>query len=76
MKLETLILSEVSQKGKDKCYMISHIWNLIYGTNVDNYRNETNSWTWRRDLWLPRGRRRGREYYGQGVGLIDANYYI
>ena len=32
MELGTLILSEVSQKEKDKCHMISHIWNLIYGT--------------------------------------------
>ena len=32
MELETLILSEVSQKEKDKHHMISHIWNLIYGT--------------------------------------------
>ena len=32
MKLETLILSEVSQKEKVKHYMI-YIWNLIYGTN-------------------------------------------
>jgi len=31
MEIETLILSEVSQKEKDKYYMISHIWNLIYG---------------------------------------------
>ena len=29
MELETLILSEVSQKEKDKYHMISHIWNLI-----------------------------------------------
>ena len=33
MQLEILILSEVSQKEKDKYRMISHIWNLIYGTN-------------------------------------------
>jgi len=32
MELETLVLSEVSQKEKDKYHMISHIWNLIYGT--------------------------------------------
>ena len=31
--LETLILSEVSQKEKDKYHMILHIWNLIHGTN-------------------------------------------
>ena len=28
MELETLILSEVSQKEKDKYHMILHIWNL------------------------------------------------
>ena len=33
MELETLILSEVSQKEKDKYHMTSHIWNLIQGTN-------------------------------------------
>ena len=32
MELETLILSEVNHKEKDKYHMISHIWNLIYGT--------------------------------------------
>ena len=30
VELETVILSEVSQKQKDKYYMISLIWNLIY----------------------------------------------
>ena len=33
MELETLILSEVSQKEKEKCHIISHIWNLIYDAN-------------------------------------------
>ena len=28
IELETLILSEISQKEKDKHRMISHIWNL------------------------------------------------
>ena len=32
MELETLILSEVSQKEKDK-YYIPLIWSLKYGTN-------------------------------------------
>ena len=40
MELETLILSEVSQKEKDKCHMISHISNLIYGTNETFHRKE------------------------------------
>ena len=29
MELQTLILSEVSQKEEDKYPVISHIWNLI-----------------------------------------------
>ena len=41
MELETLIVSEVSQKDKDKYHMISQIWNLIYGTNEPFPRKET-----------------------------------
>ena len=33
--------SEVSHKEKDKCNMISHIWNLTYCTNELFYRKET-----------------------------------
>ena len=40
MELETLILSEVSQKDKDK-YDITYIWNLIYSTNEPFRRKET-----------------------------------
>ena len=40
MQLETLILSEVSQKEKDKYHMISHIWNLIYSTNEPFHKKE------------------------------------
>ena len=40
MDVETLILSEVSQKEKDKYHMISHIWNLIYATNEHFHRKE------------------------------------
>ena len=40
IELETLILSEVHQKEKDKYHIISHIWNLIYGTNEPFHRNE------------------------------------
>ena len=42
MELEIIILSEVSQKEKDK-YMISHMWNLKYGTSETVYETETNS---------------------------------
>ena len=40
MELETLILSEVSQKEKDKYHMISHIWNIRYSTNELFHRKE------------------------------------
>ena len=41
MQLESLILSEVSQKDKDKYHMISHMWNLKSGTNEPICRIET-----------------------------------
>ena len=40
MELETLILSEASQKEKDKYHMVSHIWNLIYGPKEPFHRKE------------------------------------
>jgi len=40
MELETLILSEASQKEKDK-YHITYIWNRIYSTNKPFHRKET-----------------------------------
>ena len=72
MELETLILSEVSQKENGKYHMMSLISNLIYNTNEHFCRKETNSRTWRTDLWLPRG----REGVGWTVnlGLVDANH--
>ena len=45
MELETLILSEVSQKEKDKYHMISHMWNLKYDTNELMYETETDPQT-------------------------------
>ena len=57
MKLETLTLSEVkSERERQISYDITYTWNLTYGTNELMYRKETNSWAWRRDLWLPRGK--------------------
>ena len=65
MQLEILIRSEVNQKEKDKYHMISHMWNLKYGTNEPVYKTEADSQTYRTDLWLPRGR--GREWDGLRV---------
>ena len=41
MELETLILSDVSQKEKKNAHMTSYIWNLIYDTNELFHRKET-----------------------------------
>ena len=64
MELETLILSEVSQKEKDKyhndiTYLESNIWHKW------TFPQRRKSWTWRIDLWLPRGR--GREWDRFGI---------
>ena len=41
MELETLILSEMSQKDKDKyCKIITYNWNLISSTNEPFHRKE------------------------------------
>ena len=42
MELEFPILSEVSQKAKEKYpYDITYIWNLLYSTNEPFHRKET-----------------------------------
>ena len=56
MQLEITILNEGSQKEDKKPYDITYMWNLKYGTNEPIYKIETDSWTWRTDLWLPSGR--------------------
>ena len=40
MELETLILSKISQKEKDKYHMISLIWNVTYSINESLHRKE------------------------------------
>ena len=47
MQLEIIILSEVSQKEKDKYHIISYVEskNLKYNTNVLKYKIETDSQT-------------------------------
>ena len=50
MQLEIIIISEVSQKEKDKYHDISYMWSLKYGTNEPIYKTETGSQTQRTDL--------------------------
>ena len=72
MKLVTPILSEVSHKAKDKYHMISHIWNLIYGTNEPFHRKE-NHRLGEQTCGCPGGE--GVGWIGS-LGLIDANYCL
>ena len=43
MQLKIIILSEVSQKEKDKYHDITYRWNLKYDTNETIYETETES---------------------------------
>ena len=45
MDLEIIILREVSQKEKDKYYVITYIWNLKNNTNEFIYETATDSQT-------------------------------
>ena len=71
MELETLILSEVSQK--ERYHMISHIWNLIYGTNESFQENKIMDMENR--LVVAMGEGKGVGWTGN-LGLIDANYCL
>ena len=51
MGLEIIILSEISQRKTNITYM----WNLKYDTNELIYQRETDSQTWKTNLWLPKG---------------------
>ena len=73
MDLETIILSEVSQK--EIPYDITYMWNLKYDINELIYETETDSQTQRTDLELPREREFGERRTGS-LGLADANYYM
>ena len=52
MDLEIIILSEVSQKEKDKYHDITYVWNLKYDTNEHIHEIETDSQTYRTNLCL------------------------
>ena len=75
MDLEIIILSEASQKEKEKYHNIACKWNLKYDTNGVTYNTETGSQTWRTGLWLLRRKGLGEGWSGSS-GLADANCYI
>ena len=55
MQLEITVLSQ-SERERQIPYDITYMWNLKYDTNESIYKTATDSWTYRRDLWLPRAR--------------------
>ena len=58
MDLEVIILSEVSQKEKDKYHNnIIYMQTLKNGTNELSYKTEINSQTQQTNLWLPKGKK-------------------
>ena len=63
MELETHSKWSKSERERQIPYDITYIWNLMYSTNEPFHRKETNTWTWRTDLWLLRG----REWDGLGA---------
>ena len=66
MQLEIIILSKIAQKEKDKYHMISHIWNLKYGTN-EPMQNRNGLTDIQNRLVIAKGRGAGREWDGLGV---------
>ena len=70
MYLEALILSEVSQKEKNKYPMISLICGIenmeqmILSKNNKQTKNRNRSWTRRADLGFPRGKGEGMGWMG------------
>ena len=66
MQLGIIILSEVSQKEKNKYHMtFTYVCNLKYGTKEPIHKTKIDSQTQRTDLCLPRGG--GGEREGLGV---------
>ena len=61
-----------SERERQIPYYITYMWNLKYDTYEFIYETETDSRTYRTDLWLPRG-------VGEGctgsLGLAGANSY-
>ena len=74
MELETLTLSEVSQKEKDKYHMISHIWNLTYGTK-ETFHRKQKIMDLENRLVVAKEKGEGVGCTGS-LGLVDENYCI
>ena len=74
-ELEMLIRREVIQKEKANTLgyhlsLDSNIW------HKSTFPKKRNLWTWRTDLWLPRGESREGLGWTGNLGLLEANYCI
>ena len=68
MDLENIMLSEM-------LYGITYMWDLKNNPNESIYKTETDSQTWKINLWLPKGRGKGGEAQIRSMGVTDTNYY-
>ena len=76
MKLETLILSKLSQKEKAKYHMISLVSGILYMAQM-NLSTEKKLMELEKRLVVAKGEGDGEELQWTGsLGLIDANYCI
>ena len=74
MEIETLILSEVSQKEKDKYHMIPLISEIQYMAQM-NLSTEKKIMDMENRLEVVKAEREGVGWIGN-LGLIDANYCL
>ena len=74
MELETLILSEISQREKDKYRMISLISGIQYMAQI-NLSTEKKLMDLENRLMIAKGEGEGVGWTGS-LGLIDANYCL
>ena len=76
MDLEIIILSEVGQREKDKCHMISFICGILKKERNELFcRTDTDFQTLKTSLWLPKGTGDGGwgEGWTGGLGLAYAH---
>ena len=74
LELEILILSEVSQKERDKYHMISLISGIKYMEQM-NFSTEKKLIDLEKRLVVAKGEGKGVGLI-ESLGLIDANYYL
>ena len=72
MQLEILILSEVSQKEKQTLYDITYMWHRNM-TQKNLSMKQTDLWTQRIDMWIPRRKGLGEGWSGK-LELEDVSY--